>query len=64
MTLSVSQVAVSYMLDRLVTEGLVSRLPDPSDRRSSLVRLKTSGQALCGCLARAFEAPCVPLSTR
>jgi DNA-binding MarR family transcriptional regulator len=31
-------------IDRLVTKGLVQRLPDPADRRGVLVRLTAAGQ--------------------
>jgi DNA-binding MarR family transcriptional regulator len=33
-------------IDRLVDEGLVERLPDPNDRRGTLVRLTARGRKL------------------
>ncbi|HZD72989.1 MAG TPA: MarR family transcriptional regulator [Actinomycetota bacterium] len=39
---------VTGMVDRLEARGLVTRQPDPSDRRVKLVALTPSGQALRG----------------
>lgn len=39
--------AVSEVVSRLVTRGLVSREPDPLDHRRVLVRLTRQGQAFC-----------------
>jgi DNA-binding MarR family transcriptional regulator len=39
-------VAVSALVDRLVTTGLVSRTPDPDDRRHRVMRLTETGQAV------------------
>jgi MarR family multiple antibiotic resistance transcriptional regulator len=38
--------AISKMMDRLDTSGWVTRVPNPADRRSSLLRLTRSGAAL------------------
>lgn len=43
--LIVSNGNVTGIIDRLVTEGLVRRVPVPGDRRASLVRLTTKGEA-------------------
>ena len=37
---------VSVRVDRLSDQGLVTRAPDPADRRNTLVRLTTAGRAL------------------
>jgi DNA-binding MarR family transcriptional regulator len=42
--LMVSNGNVTGLIDRLVTEGLVARLPSPEDRRQSRVKLTTSGK--------------------
>lgn len=45
--LGVKPPAASAMIDSLEREGLVERVPDPEDRRSTYVRLTTAGaQAL------------------
>ncbi|SNS49435.1 DNA-binding transcriptional regulator, MarR family [Micrococcales bacterium KH10] len=41
-----SQPAVSRLIDRLVTRGLVERKPDPGDRRGTLIRLTDAGRRL------------------
>jgi DNA-binding MarR family transcriptional regulator len=38
--------AASHLVDRLVTAGLVERAEDPGDRRRTITRLSSSGQAL------------------
>ncbi|OOB89198.1 MarR family winged helix-turn-helix transcriptional regulator [Rathayibacter sp. VKM Ac-2630] len=38
--------AVTALLDRLASSGLVDRLPNPKDRRSVLLRLTEAGAAL------------------
>ena len=38
--------AISQLVDRLVEQGLVSRVEDPRDRRSKLLSLTESGTAL------------------
>lgn len=38
--------AVTNMVDRLSTAGLLERTPNPSDRRGSLLRLSSAGEAV------------------
>jgi DNA-binding MarR family transcriptional regulator len=38
--------AITNRIDRVEAEGLVKRLPDPNDRRGTLVRLTPKGRAL------------------
>jgi len=45
-TLLVTSGAMTKRVDRLATRGLVERVADPDDRRSSLVRLTRSGREL------------------
>lgn len=45
--LSVDLGALTRMLDRLVCKGWVERLPNPNDKRGVLVKLTTSGAAIC-----------------
>ena len=45
--------AMTNRIDRLEEAGLVSRRPDPQDRRGSLVRLTTKGKALIDAAAAA-----------
>lgn len=42
-SLLISSGAMTNRLDRLTAQGLVRRVPDPSDRRSSLVQLTPKG---------------------
>ena len=42
---------VSLRLDRLVKRGVVTRRPDPDDRRSSLIELTEDGQRLFDVIA-------------
>ncbi|WP_284743790.1 MarR family winged helix-turn-helix transcriptional regulator [Amycolatopsis sp. RTGN1] len=44
------------LLDRLVAEGLVSRSPDPSDRRARVVRLTAEGVRRHGAVRDAIRA--------
>jgi MarR family multiple antibiotic resistance transcriptional regulator len=46
--------AISKMMDRLEARGWVSRLPNPADRRSSLISLRPSGAALVEAAERTF----------
>ncbi|NYY74192.1 multiple antibiotic resistance transcriptional regulator MarR [Escherichia coli] len=39
--------ALTRMLDRPVCKGWVERLPNPNDKRGVLVKLTTSGAAIC-----------------
>lgn len=41
-----SQPALSRLVDRLVTRGLVARVPDPADARASNISLTTAGREL------------------
>jgi DNA-binding MarR family transcriptional regulator len=45
-TTLLSSGGMTKRLDHLAAEGLVTRRPDPSDRRGSLVRLSARGKAL------------------
>jgi len=38
--------AITNRIDRVEAEGLVKRLPDPNDRRGTIVRLTPKGRAL------------------
>jgi MarR family multiple antibiotic resistance transcriptional regulator len=46
--------AISKGVDRLEARGWASRVPNPSDRRSSLIRLTGSGAALVEAAERTF----------
>jgi len=46
---------VTGIVDQLTKEGLVERLPEPSDRRALRVRLTRAGQRAFGEMARAHE---------
>lgn len=48
--------AISKMTDRLEARGWATRLPNPADRRSSLISLTTSGAALVAAAERTFHA--------
>jgi DNA-binding MarR family transcriptional regulator len=50
-TLGIPERVASRTLDRLAAEGLLRRVPHPSDGRISLLRLTRSGRALCRSLA-------------
>jgi len=45
-SLMLSSGGTTKRLDRLEAAGLVERLPDPNDRRGTLIRLSESGRAL------------------
>lgn len=47
--------AVSKGVDRLEARGWAARVPNPADRRSSLVRLTASGAALVAAAERTFD---------
>jgi len=53
--LIVSNGNVTGIIDRLVTDRLVTRQPSPDDRRSFLVRLTPKGQATFAAVARAHQ---------
>jgi DNA-binding MarR family transcriptional regulator len=42
----ISSGAITNRIDRVEALGLVKRLPDPNDRRGTIVRLTTKGRAL------------------
>jgi DNA-binding MarR family transcriptional regulator len=44
--LSVSDAAVSQMVDKLVDQGLILRLEDPQDRRGKLLSLSPEGDTI------------------
>lgn len=44
--LGVSQPGMTQLVDRLVAEGSAERIPDPTDRRATLVRITERGRAL------------------
>jgi DNA-binding MarR family transcriptional regulator len=48
--------AVSKMVDRLEGRDLVRRVPNPDDRRSSLIDLTAGGTALVADAGRSFDA--------
>lgn len=54
--LRVSNGNVTGIVDRLVEEGLVERIPVPGDRRAMLVRLTAAGADQFDILAAAHEA--------
>ena len=47
---------VTGLTDQLVADGWVERLPDPVDRRASIVRLSERGRQEFNCMAKAHEA--------
>jgi len=47
--------AISKMMDRLEARGWAARLPNPADRRSSLISLTASGAALVAEAERTFH---------
>jgi MarR family transcriptional regulator, organic hydroperoxide resistance regulator len=53
--LGVSTGGVSKLVDRLEASGLCRRLPNPSDRRSSLVELTAAGGQTCAGASLAVE---------
>lgn len=46
--------AVTNMVDRLTTAGLIERLPNPADRRGSLLRLTDAGTEVVADLRRRY----------
>ena len=42
----IEQTTLTKIIDRMVSDGLVYRTPDPNDRRRVLIRLATGGKAL------------------
>jgi MarR family transcriptional regulator, organic hydroperoxide resistance regulator len=53
--LGVSTGGVSKLVDRLEAAGLCRRLPNPSDRRSSLVELTSAGAQACAGAMQAVD---------
>ena len=47
--------AISKAVDRLEARGWATRLPNPTDRRSSLISLTTSGAALVAAAEQTFR---------
>ena len=50
--LGVNQSSASRLVDRLVAQGLVQRLPDPADGRASLVALSAHGKEVLAAVHR------------
>ena len=44
--LIISQPSLSRMIERLVTEGIIDRCPDPRDGRGAILKLSDAGRAL------------------
>ncbi|MBU3994657.1 MAG: MarR family transcriptional regulator [Actinobacteria bacterium] len=44
--LFISQPSLSRMIERLVSEGLIDRCPDPRDGRGAILKLSDTGRAL------------------
>lgn len=47
---------ITGLVDELVAEGLVERLPDPTNRRASLAAMTAKGRKLFGAAAKANES--------
>jgi DNA-binding MarR family transcriptional regulator len=54
--LAVDKTAMTYLLDELETAGLVTRRPDPADRRARQVAVTAEGSRLLEEFARRLEA--------
>ena len=55
--------AITNRIDRVEAQGLVKRLPDPNDRRGTIVRLTQKGRSLADrAINLHFEALAVSLS--
>mgnify|MGYP006290306441 CR=1 FL=1 len=54
--MGVDKSTLSRTLDGLVDKNLVQRLPDPRDRRFSVIRLTPPGQSVCEALNRVNDA--------
>ncbi len=46
---------ITAIADQLLAEGLITRTPDPGDRRASIVRLSAAGRRAFGEMARRHE---------
>jgi DNA-binding MarR family transcriptional regulator len=55
-TLMISSGTMTYRLDRLEQAALVQRIPDPSDRRGTLIQLTTKGFAVIDTAVEAHVA--------
>jgi DNA-binding MarR family transcriptional regulator len=51
----VSNANVTTLVERLVANGLISRRPDPRDRRTTYISLTPGGRTAFGAMARAHE---------
>jgi DNA-binding MarR family transcriptional regulator len=49
-SLDVAPITIVRLLDRLETAGLVSRLPDPHDRRAYILTLTAKARPLIACI--------------
>jgi DNA-binding MarR family transcriptional regulator len=58
--MDISNAAITYLVDRVVSAGHIRREADPSDRRKSLHRLESHAMALGG----EFSVNSVPICTR
>jgi DNA-binding MarR family transcriptional regulator len=54
--LAVDKTAMTYLLDELETAGLVTRRPDPADRRARQVAVTAAGSKLLEEFARRLDA--------
>jgi DNA-binding MarR family transcriptional regulator len=46
--LQIHQTSITSLVDRLEKQGLIERVPHPTDRRSTLARITPAGRALTG----------------
>ena len=54
-TLVINNPTLTKMVDRMVTDNLVYREPDPADRRKVLIRITNSGTDLHGTVQRIMQ---------
>jgi DNA-binding MarR family transcriptional regulator len=59
--LHITQSAASRAVDRLVRDGLISRVEDPADRRQKLLSLTPAGEALVGDSEQTLARNVLPL---
>jgi DNA-binding MarR family transcriptional regulator len=62
--LGVKQPNLVEKINNLVERGLVTRLPDPSDRRANVLALTPTGQRFLADLTRTDEALCASFEAR
>jgi DNA-binding MarR family transcriptional regulator len=55
--------SVKLTVDQLEAGGLVARLPHPSDRRATLVRITDEGRERAGAVNQALESPDGPMGS-